>query len=61
MVDSNLGSAVPSRDIPRYEQPWREGRSPGGVLVTSEISLDDLNEALDTLADGKAIRQVVRF
>ena len=61
VVGSYLGSAVPSRDIPRYEQLWREGRLPVEALVTSEIGLDGLNEALDTLADGKAIRQVVRF
>ena len=58
VVDSYLGSAVPSRDIPRSEQLWREGRLPVEELVTREISLDYL---LDTLADGKAIRQVVRF
>ncbi|SDR67621.1 alcohol dehydrogenase catalytic domain-containing protein [Agrococcus carbonis] len=61
VIGSYLGSAVPSRDIPRYEQLWREGRLPVEELVTSEIALDDLNEALDTLADGRAIRQVVRF
>jgi len=61
VIGSYLGSAVPSRDIPRYEQLWREGRLPVEELVTSEIALEDLNEALDTLADGRAIRQVVRF
>lgn len=61
VVGSYLGSAVPSRDIPRYEQLWREGRLPVEALVTSAIGLDDLNAALDTLADGKAIRQVVVF
>jgi alcohol dehydrogenase len=61
VIGSYLGSAVPSRDIPRYEQLWRDGRLPVEELVTSEIALDELNEALDTLADGRAIRQVVRF
>lgn len=61
VVGSYLGSAVPARDIPRYEQLWREGKLPVEELVTSEIGLADLNEALDTLADGRAIRQVVRF
>ena len=61
VIGSYLGSAVPARDIPRYEQLWREGRLPVEELVTSEIALEQLNEALDTLADGKAIRQVVRF
>ncbi len=61
LVGSYLGSVVPSRDIPRYEQLWREGRLPVEELVTSKIGLDGLNEALDTLANGRAIRQVVRF
>lgn len=61
VIGSYLGSAVPARDIPRYEQLWREGKLPVEALVTSEIELEGLNEALDTLADGKAIRQVVRF
>ncbi|WP_072313970.1 alcohol dehydrogenase catalytic domain-containing protein [Agrococcus sp. Marseille-P2731] len=61
VVGSYLGSAVPSRDIPRYEQLWREGRLPVESLVTAEIGLEGLNEALDTLAEGRAIRQVVRF
>ncbi|GAA1418233.1 alcohol dehydrogenase catalytic domain-containing protein [Agrococcus citreus] len=61
VIGSYLGSAVPARDIPRYEQLWREGRLDVEALVTSEIRLEELNEALDTLADGKAIRQVVTF
>ncbi|GEK81433.1 alcohol dehydrogenase catalytic domain-containing protein [Agrococcus baldri] len=61
VIGSYLGSAVPSRDIPRYEQLWREGKLPVEALITSEIGLEDLNEALDTLADGRAIRQVVRL
>ncbi|WP_347757256.1 zinc-binding dehydrogenase [Agrococcus sp. ProA11] len=61
VIGSYLGSAVPTRDIPRYEQLWREGKLAVEALVTSEIELEGLNEALDTLADGKAIRQVVRL
>jgi alcohol dehydrogenase len=61
MVGSYLGSAVPSRDIPFFEQMWREGRLPVEELISSIIKLDDLNAAMDELADGKAIRQVILF
>lgn len=61
IVGSYLGSAVPARDIPRYAQLWREGRLPVEKLITSQIGLADLNQALDNLADGAAIRQVIRF
>lgn len=61
IVGSYLGSAVPERDIPRYAQLWREGKLPVEALISSHISLDDINEAMDQLAEGKAIRQVILF
>ncbi|MCC3278535.1 alcohol dehydrogenase catalytic domain-containing protein [Arthrobacter sp. zg-Y40] len=61
IIGSYLGSAVPARDIPVYAQLWREGKLPVEELVSSTIALDDINAAMDTLADGKAIRQVILF
>ena len=54
-----LGSAVPSRDIPRYIALYRAGRLPVDRLLTSTVSLDNLNEAFDALAAGTSIRQVL--
>ncbi|MFF0814133.1 alcohol dehydrogenase catalytic domain-containing protein [Rhodococcus sp. NPDC003318] len=61
IVGSYLGSAVPSRDIPRYAQMWREGRLPVERLISSHITLDEINRGMDELADGHAIRQVIVF
>jgi alcohol dehydrogenase len=61
IIGSYLGSAVPSRDIPRYAQLWREGRLPVESLISERIRLSDINTALDTLADGKAVRQIIMF
>jgi alcohol dehydrogenase len=61
IVGSYLGSAVPTRDIPRYAELWRAGRLPVEALISSHIALDEVNHAMDTLADGRAIRQVIRF
>ncbi|AWB88354.1 alcohol dehydrogenase catalytic domain-containing protein [Salinibacterium hongtaonis] len=61
IVGSYLGSAVPSRDIPRYAQLWREGRLPVEKLISSRIALSDINAGMDALADGTAIRQVIVF
>ncbi|BCI56138.1 alcohol dehydrogenase [Mycolicibacterium litorale] len=61
IVGSYLGSAVPSRDIPRYLEMWRRGTLPVERLISSRISLDDINEGMDALAAGKAIRQVIDF
>ena len=61
IIGSYLGSAVPSRDIPKFEQLWREGKLPLENLISNEISLDDINEGMDALASGSVLRQVMLF
>lgn len=61
VIGSYLGSSVPSRDIPYYEQLWREGRLPVDKLITSRIRLEDINQAMDDLEDGRAVRQIIEF
>ena len=61
IIGSYLGSAVPSRDIPIYEALWRSGKLPVEKLISSRITLDDINRGMDELADGKAIRQIIVF
>lgn len=61
VVGSYLGSAVPSRDIPYYVELWREGRLPLEKLISSHVHLEDINEAMDELADGAALRQIIDF
>lgn len=58
---SYMGSAVPSRDIPRYIALYRAGRLPVDRLLTHRLALDDINEGFDRLARGEGIRQVVVF
>ena len=60
-MGSYLGSAVPSRDIPKYAQLWREGKLPVEELISDRIGLADINKAMDQLADGRAIRQIIMF
>lgn len=59
LVGSYMGSSIPSRDIPRYIALWRAGRLPVQKLLTSISLLPDINELLDLLAEGKAVRQIV--
>jgi alcohol dehydrogenase len=59
IVGSYLGSTVPSRDVPLFVELWRSGRLPVERLISSIISLDDVNAGMDALADGLAVRQVV--
>ncbi|MBS9535713.1 alcohol dehydrogenase catalytic domain-containing protein [Mycobacterium sp. M1] len=59
LIGSYLGSAVPARDIPRFVELWRAGRLPVEKLVSATIRLDQINEAMDHLADGVAVRQLI--
>ncbi|THV21725.1 zinc-binding dehydrogenase [Glycomyces paridis] len=61
VVGSYLGSAVPGDDVPRYVELWRSGRLPLDRLVSDRIGLDDLPAALDRLAAGEALRQLIAF
>ena len=61
LIGSYLGSAVPSRDIPRFVELWRDGRLPVESLVSSTITLDEINDGMDELAAGRAVRQIIEF
>ncbi len=58
---SYMGSAVPSRDIPRYVALYRAGLLPVDRLLTHRLRLDEINAGFDRLARGEAVRQVVLF
>lgn len=59
LVGSYLGSAVPRRDIPVFVDLWRRGRLPLEELISDRITLEDVNGAMDALAEGRAVRQVI--
>jgi alcohol dehydrogenase len=61
LTGSYLGSSVPGRDVPRYVELWRAGRLPVEELISATTSLDRVNEALDDLAEGRALRQLLSF
>jgi alcohol dehydrogenase len=60
LIGSYMGDAVPRRDIPRYLDLWRAGLMPVEQLHTGTVALADLNDAMESLASGEAIRQVIR-
>lgn len=59
LIGSYLGSAVPQRDIPRFVELWRTGRLPLEELVSARVPLADINNALDELSSGRALRQMI--
>jgi alcohol dehydrogenase len=56
---SYIGSCVPSRDVPRFVAMFRAGRLPVDQLLSETIRLDEINAALDRLARGESVRQVI--
>src|SRR5437870_3667791 len=58
---SYIGTCVPSRDIPRYIELFRQGRLPVDRLMTGKLKLEDINLGFDLLHEGKAVRQVIVF
>jgi alcohol dehydrogenase len=59
LIGSYMGSSVPARDIPRYIALWRAGRLPVDRLLSGVMPLAEINTALDALADGHAVRQIL--
>ncbi len=59
LIGSYMGSAAPQRDIPRLIRLWRAGRLPVEKLRTAVLGLEDVNQALENLATGEAIRQIL--
>lgn len=59
LLGSYLGDAVPHRDIPRYLALWRAGRLPVDLLLSGTRPLTAVNDALEDLAGGGVVRQVL--
>jgi alcohol dehydrogenase len=58
---SYIGACLPNRDIPAFIALYQQGRLPVDRLVTRTIGLNDINAAMDALADARVVRQVIVF
>lgn len=56
---SYMGSTRPQQDIPAMARLWLEGKLPVERLISAHRPLSEINLALEALADGSAIRQVL--
>ena len=56
-----LGTCVPARDVPRFIELYRGGRLPVNRLLSSTLSLEDINSGFDRLQAGTAVRQIIEF
>ncbi|GBC71063.1 NDMA-dependent alcohol dehydrogenase [Candidatus Calditenuaceae archaeon HR02] len=61
IVGSYMGSIVPRRDIPMLVNLFARGVIRLDEVVTGYLKLDELNEGLDRLAEGAAVRQIVKM
>ncbi len=59
IIGCYLGSSVPARDIPKFIELWEQGKLPVEKLISDRIGLDQINEAMDALAQATVLRQVV--
>lgn len=59
LLGSYMGDAVPARDIPAYIELWRSGLLPMELLHSDTVSLDEVNEALDALEEGRVVRRII--
>jgi alcohol dehydrogenase len=57
---SYMGSAVPSRDIPKLVDLVLDGALPIAKLRSDVIGFDRLNAGFDKLSDGHGVRQVLK-
>ncbi|MBX6394968.1 MAG: zinc-dependent alcohol dehydrogenase family protein [Alicyclobacillaceae bacterium] len=56
---SYVGSCVPSRDIPRFMDLYKQGKLPVNKLLTDRLPLENINEGFDRLDRGEAARLVM--
>jgi len=56
-----MGSSVPRRDIPNYIDLFLKGKLPVDRLITHKLKLEEINESMDRLKSGEAIRQIIMF
>jgi Zn-dependent alcohol dehydrogenase len=59
LLGSYLGDCVPHRDVTRYLALWRAGRLPVDRLLGGTAPLPAVNETLEAMAEGQALRQVL--
>lgn len=59
LLGSYMGDAVPARDIPAYIELWRAGLLPMELLHSDTVTLDEVNEALDALEEGRVVRRII--
>jgi S-(hydroxymethyl)glutathione dehydrogenase/alcohol dehydrogenase len=61
LLSSIYGGGDVRRDYDRLIRLWRSGRLDLEGMVTAQVSLDEVNEAIGAMRAGEAIRTVITF
>lgn len=61
ILGSKMGETVLSRDLPGLVKAWQDGRLKLEELITGRYRLDRINEAIDSVVRGEALRNVIVF
>ena len=61
IIRSSYGGAQTGQDFPRLARSYLDGKLRLDELITRRIVLDQINEGVDDLRTGKAIRTVIVF
>jgi len=61
LMGSYVGSCVPSRDIPNFIALHKKGLLPVERMISHTLELAEINTAMERLAEGQAVRQIVCF
>ena len=61
ILGSKMGETIISKDIPRLVAAWQQGRLKLDELITARYPLDRINEAIEAVVRGEALRNVIVF
>ncbi len=61
VIGSNMGSTRLSVDVPRLVELYRHGRLKLDELISARYPLERINEAIESMERGEALRNVITF
>ena len=61
MMGSNMGSTRLSYDIPKHVAAYQEGKLKLDELITNRYPLEKINEAIESMEGGEALRNIITF
>ncbi len=61
ITGSYMGTTALQTDIPRLVELYKAGKLKLDELITKHYRLEEINEAVKAVEDGKALRNIIMF